>query len=212
VGYDGVPVASGISFSLDPGQSLLVIGHNGSGKSTLLKTLFGLVPPIAGTFSVLGIDGSQVTPARLVQAGARFLGQGNRSFDSLTAAQSRRVLHDLYGLAAAGEHAPLPRARIGALSLGARRIEALRLLEAGAPRCFMLDEPSSGLDVGHLESLHRWLRERRGKGMSFVVVEQQFRGLFDIVDLVMIMRQGMVSFFGPAESVRDEAVLEAAFL
>lgn len=219
IGYDGVPVASGISLRVPDGASLLVIGHNGAGKSTLLRSLFGLHPLLRGNGTVGGIDIKSASPRELYIRGFRYLGQGIRSFNGLSIATSRRVLQRLYGFPAAADSifgsswAPAQFGkRIGQLSVGQKRLEALALLSAGSPRAFFLDEPTAGLDPRHSSEISAWIRRRKEAGISFVVVEQQFRGLLAFFDLAAVMRRGEVSYFGAAASLRDAGRLGEVFL
>src|SRR2546422_426764 len=90
VGYGKRAILNPITFDLPAGSSCLVIGPNGAGKSTLLKTIVGLQAALSGTIQ---IDGRPVTLGalpKLVPAGIRFLGQGDRGFRLLRAAEQRR--------------------------------------------------------------------------------------------------------------------------
>src|SRR5690242_9787054 len=91
-GYGATAVVREVSLSLRSGDSMLVIGHNGAGKSTLLKTLFALLRPIGGSGRVCGVPLDGADPTCLAKAGARFLGQGTRSFDHLSVREHRAIL------------------------------------------------------------------------------------------------------------------------
>ena len=202
VGYPGRTVLSSVTFSLDAGQSLLVIGHNGAGKSTLLRTLAGILPPISGEAQVLGHAVRALDPRKLMLNGGRFLGQGSRAFPALSVGRNRRVLSLLYGFEPAPDAGPDPAippgSRVGLLSIGQRRIEALRLLSSGAPRLILLDEPLSGLDSANERWVLRWMDEQRAAGTAFVVVEQRFRDLLAHFEMVLVLRAGEVTYVGDA--------------
>jgi branched-chain amino acid transport system ATP-binding protein len=216
IGYAGVPVVSGITLRMPAGASLLVMGHNGAGKSTLLRSLFGLQPILSGTGTVGGMDLRFASAPELYRQGFRFLGQGLRSFNDLSVAESRRVLQRLYGFSAAATGSVFTRhqssKKMGHLSVGQRRLEAILLLSAGAPTVYFLDEPTAGLDTRHGAEITEWILRRREAGISFVVVEQRFRELLRVFDLAVVIRRGKVTYFGEGAALRDERQLAEVFL
>ena len=216
VGYDAVPVLRNVSFELPQGESLLILGHNASGKTTLLRTLFGLQRALEGRWCILGIDMPGGDPKGLVKKGVRYLGQGVRSFDEFTVGQSRSVLSRLYGLAPVRERSPSPRGRdrmrIKTMSLGQRRLEALTLLAAGRPQIFLLDEPTAGLDPRHVSEITGWIDDQMHGGISFIIVEHDFRALLNICQRAMVLRAGMVSFLGSSAKLRDDELFASVFL
>lgn len=216
VGYADRPVVENISGSLGYGGSLLVIGHNGAGKTTLLRTLFGLHPKLGGLAKLLGEEIAPNCNSKLIRAGARFLGQGLRCFGGLTVAEHRQVLCRLYGFESAKDFNQTARyetkTRVGRLSVGQRRMEALWMLAAGRPRLFLLDEPTAGIDVQHSLEILAWIDETRRQGVSFMVVEHNFERMLEICDKTMVIRAGAVTYFGPSAALRDEVTLSAYFL
>ena len=213
IGYERT-VCADISFELQQGKSLLVTGHNGAGKTTLLKTLFALMPLLGGRYDLLGTDVNTASPEKLMQAGARFLGQGGRSFDQLSVNRSREALQTLYDFQVAAPPSETANSyaasmRIGNLSIGQRRIEALHLLTAGNPRLYLLDEPFAGVDLTHERYLLDWLTAEQQKQKSFVIVEQRFRRLLPLCDVTMVLRAGEMSYLGPsAELVNEKKAAE----
>lgn len=214
VGYDGRSILKGVSIDLRRGQVLLVVGHNGAGKTTLLRTLFATMPALAGTMLVTGLDVATVDSHRLLHAGVRFLGQGPRSFDELRVATNRRIMQKLYGwsLYEPGAGTLDGKRRVGSLSLGARRLEALNLLRSGRPQLLLLDEPTAGLDVRAAAGVFNWIRQGRSDGLSFIVVEHNFRDLLSVCDHVLVIRNGVVSYAGSPEPLQDDAVLASCFI
>lgn len=216
VGYSGTEVVRDVSFCLPAGESMLLIGHNGAGKSTLLKTLFGLIKPIKGSGRMCGMPIEECSPFRLVRSGARFLGQGTRSFDHLNIAQHRAILTKLYGLPVEASDlgindGPTDR-RVGALSMGQRRLEALRTLSVGSPRLFVLDEPVAGVDPRNAGLIREWIMKRQERGVSFIVAEHSFRDLLALFPRTLVLRRGAVSYFGSSEELRADAKLAEVYL
>lgn len=208
VGYS-LPVLRDVTFTLHQGESLLVLGSNGSGKSTLLKTLFCLQRPLSGCGKLLGADLTASRPKSLLQIGVRYMGQGIRSFDFLTVKNSRRVLSSLYGLRSAPamlkeEHVNGSK-RIGSLSVGQRRMEALRLLSAGESKLFLLDEPTSGIDSEHVEAIREWMQTMRARGASYIVAEHSVTASFSgIFDRTLVIKEGMVHFNDTTSTVNKD--------
>jgi branched-chain amino acid transport system ATP-binding protein len=217
VGWNGNPAAGPVSLDLGPGESLLILGHNGAGKSTLLLTLFGLLPSISGTGTVLGQPLSSVSPKSLLSQGVRFLGQGIRAFPDLTVRRSRSLLVKLYGwdqrqtLELPELPSPDPQLHIGNLSVGQRRLEALRLLSAGNPRLFLLDEPTAGTDPGTAGLILAWIGGMRKRGAQFVIIEHDFHPLLKHLESALILQAGRVSYFGKAAEL-DEKLLAERYL
>lgn len=208
IGY-GQPVCTDISFELQQGQSLLVTGHNGTGKTTLLRTLFALMPMLGGSCELLGIDATRADPETLMRAGARFLGQGGRSFDGLSVKRSREALRMLYHFQNTGRQRETangypPSARLGSLSIGQRRMEALRLLMSGNPHLYLLDEPLAGVDTSHEHHLLDWIISEQRRRTSFVIVEQRFRRLLPFCEVTMVLRSGRIAYLGPSSELLDE--------
>lgn len=213
VGYGSRRVVEGVSLNLAEGESVLVIGHNGSGKTTLLKTLCGLIPPLSGSGTILGLALSRLSPRPLLLRGGRYLGQGPRGFDELRIQASRAVLSRLYGMEPNGAAPPsFSRTRIGQLSVGQRRLEALRLISAGDPRLFLLDEPLAGVDPGTESATLRWLEDRRRRGAGFLIVEQNFRSLLERVDRALVLRGSSVAYYGAAGELADRERLMESYL
>jgi branched-chain amino acid transport system ATP-binding protein len=216
VGYGDRAVVQDISCSLDYAESLLVIGHNGSGKTTLLRTLFGLHPKLGGCAKLLEEEVVPNSNTKLIRAGVRFLGQGLRYFEGLTVAEHRRVLCQLYGFEPAEDMNQTSRyeltKRVGRLSVGQRRMEALLMLAAGKPRLFLLDEPTAGIDMEKGLEILAWLDETRQRGVSFVVVEHNFERMLEICNKTMVIRAGEVTYFGQSAALQDEDTLSKYFL
>lgn len=214
-GYAGVKVLRNVSFRLRRGESMLLIGHNGAGKSTLLKTLFGLQAPLGGRADVCGLRAGEGHAEALIRRGARFLGQGPRGFDALSVPQQRNVLTRLYGMAPdGGEPSPGVAASrlVGGLSGGQKRLEALRMLEAGEPELFLLDEPLAGVDIHNSSAILDWIVERQQAGVSFVVADHQFREFLPLIDTTMAIRRGVVTFHDRSDKLQAEARLADVYL
>ena len=198
VGYGKYSILSPITFDLPLGSSCLVVGPNGAGKSTLLRTIVGLQAALSGS---IHIDGGLVTPGalrNLVPGAVRFLGQGDRGFRLLREADYQQVLPRLFGFQtnAANLRSGKTNRRIGSMSLGQRRLEALRLLDCEPAQLFILDEPTAGLDPKNRLFVKDWMQEATGRGKSFLVVEHDYRFFSGVFDKLMVIKSPNVIYFG----------------
>ena len=148
----GEPVFSGVSFSLEAGQCLIVTGENGAGKSTLLRIVAGLLPPAAGVVSLEG--GGEDWPD--VKSASHFLGEKNAMKAPLTVAENlafrqKFLGHSFHAVEEALEAVDLPTVAglpFGYLSTGQRRRVAIAGLLVSYRPVWLLDEPTAGLDLG----------------------------------------------------------------
>nr|HRO15743.1 ABC transporter ATP-binding protein [Paracoccus sp. (in: a-proteobacteria)] len=148
--FGAVAALQDVSFSVEPGERVALLGHNGAGKSTLMKIVLGLIPATSGTVEVLGAaPGSGA--ARL---GTAYLPENVAFHPALTGREQIRTYLALRGASAAQAGELLERVgladaadrRIGTYSKGMRQRIGLAQALIGQPRLLVLDEPTSGLD------------------------------------------------------------------
>ncbi|MGJ3264518.1 MAG: heme ABC exporter ATP-binding protein CcmA [Salinarimonas sp.] len=198
----GRRIFEGVSFTLSPGEALVVTGRNGAGKSTLIAILSGRLRPAAGRVALEGA-GERSLPESLHLVGHR---DGLKA--ALTAGENLRFAADLLG-GAGGLSSRDALARVGLahahdlpvayLSAGQRRRTALaRLLVAQRP-LWLLDEPTSALDVASQETLAELMRAHLAGGGMLVVATHQALGLADPKRLVV----------EPAAARAENAALDA---
>lgn len=148
----GEEIFSGVSFSLDSGQCLIVTGENGAGKSTLLRIVAGLLPPAGGSVTFEG--GGEDWPD--VQSSSHFLGEKNAMKAALTVAENlafrqKFLGHPFHSVEEALDAIDLPTVAslpFGYLSTGQRRRVAIAGLLVSYRPVWLLDEPTAGLDLG----------------------------------------------------------------
>jgi ABC-type Mn2+/Zn2+ transport system ATPase subunit len=208
-GYGGRPALSGVTFALEPGQALAVLGPNGGGKTTLLRVLLGELPVLAGACRVAG------RPAYVAQAGRARLDFPVSALDVvLMGAYARTPLWRRLGRAErARAHAMLERvglapqagSRFGTLSGGQRqRVLIARALLQDAP-LLLLDEPFTGVDRASEAGLLAILDELRAEGRGLLVsthdVEHARRW-----DRVLCLHGTQVAFGAPADALTPQAL------
>jgi branched-chain amino acid transport system ATP-binding protein len=224
-GYGKREVVKGVSVRVPVSRVVGLIGHNGAGKSTLLKSIFGLLPIWSGQITLDGEVLRVIEPRQLLKAGVAYVTQGNRVFTDLSVREnleiggltlpSKALLRE--GIERALAQFPILKAKLrqraGTLSGGEQQMLALSNALVLSPRLLLLDEPSLGLSP-HLvaQTLQRIKNISLNSGTAVLIVEQKVRELLEIADYVYVLRNGRVSFSGPARDMHDEAKLREAYL
>ena len=207
VGYAGTHVAHNISFSMNAGDAVFVVGENGAGKSTLLKTLLGLLPPQSGELSF----GDGASPSDVGYLPQR--GESQRDFPAsgwevaLSGRASRLGMRPFYSAAdrSATEEAlrrvdalQLRDAPFGSLSGGQQQRIMLARALASDPKLLVLDEPTTGLDPDAAESLYRTIDELRAAGAAVLSVTHDVTGSLAHATHLLEFREG-TAFFNPVQ-------------
>ncbi len=212
--YGPAHVLHGVDLEVQAGQIVCLVGRNGAGKSTTLKTIMGMVPLSDGGISFRGerIDGraTHVIAAR----GLAWVPEDRRVFGSLSVEENIRVAAQATRRSsperarAALEFFPalLERSRHLAANLsgGQQQMLAIARALASNPELIMLDEPTEGLAPGMVNAIRSGILESRARGVSVLLVEQNFRLALSVGDVFFVLSRGTVVFRG----TRDE--LQAA--
>jgi ABC-type branched-subunit amino acid transport system ATPase component len=213
-GYGSKTVISDISFALQPGEILALLGHNGAGKTATLKTIMGLLPTHAGAVRLAGQPVDQLSTADRVRRGLRLLPEGRGIFPDLSVAENIDVVaarncgaDDMFGPTEVYALFPVLQERrttvAGTMSGGQQQMLALSLAILGKPNCLMLDEPSIGLAPNLVERMFEQLRTlSRTHALATLLVEQNVAAAMKIADRVMIMNNGRIVFDGSPQEAR----------
>jgi branched-chain amino acid transport system ATP-binding protein len=217
--YGDSHILHGISFALQPGKVLALLGRNGSGKSTCISTIIGFVKPRGGEISLFGEAIEGLSPERISHLGIGLVPQGRRIFPSLTVwenlvvARQRRSnvatpwnvdrIYDMFPRL--GErHSQIA----GTLSGGELQMLAIGRALMGNPRVLLLDEPSEGLAPLIVAEVGRTIRRLKEEGQSIVLVEQNLKLALDVADQAVILNTGRCVFAGPAgELANNDAIV-----
>jgi branched-chain amino acid transport system ATP-binding protein len=214
-GYGAKTVISDVSFALEPGQILALLGHNGAGKTTTLKTVMGLLPPRAGAVSFDGRRIERLDVSQRVALGLRLLPEGRGIFPDLSVGENIDVVaarnaarEAMFGIADVYRLFPILEerrtTRAGGLSGGQQQMLALALAVLGSPRCLLLDEPSIGLAPNLVERLFQQVHDLcKSHAMTAILVEQNVAAAMKIADRVIIMNNGQIVFDGLPQEARE---------
>lgn len=212
--------ARNITFSVERGQVVGLLGPNGSGKTTIMKSLTGLAQPTEGTVTLFGVTVSDRERA-LAKVGALIeqpalyenltaldhLYMAARYYPDVDRARIEKVLQ-IVGLT------PYGRERCGKFSLGMKQRMGLALALLSEPELMILDEPTNGLDIeATVEVREIILRLAKEKGVTFLVASHLASEIEKMCDKVLVLYEGeMLSFETKEEALRLHPSLEDYFL
>ena len=209
-----------VSFTLNDGEVLAMIGANGAGKSTLLRTIAGLNRATSGTITVDGKDLSKISPHRRVQMGISLVPEGRRLFSSMTLEENLRVgayharkgpftidrIYELFDW--------MPdrrRQRAWQLSGGEQQAVAIGRALVANPRLLLLDELSLGLAPIVIERIYALVPDIVAFGVSILIVEQDVAQGVAVADRVHCLLEGRTSLTGVSADLTSEQIDHAYF-
>jgi zinc transport system ATP-binding protein len=207
----GTEVLRGVDFTLDDAEFVAVLGANGSGKSTLVRALLRLIPLASGTLTVFGTpvekfrDWPRVgyVPQRLTSATGVPATVGEVVLSGRTPRVPRLRRYSAADRAAADgalDAVGLLHRRkdvAGHLSGGQQQRVLIARALAGTPEALVLDEPTAGVDHESQEAFGRTLRLLKEHGVAVLLVSHHLGSLSDLVDRVVVVSEGLVSYDGP---------------
>jgi branched-chain amino acid transport system ATP-binding protein len=218
--YGDSHILHGVSFSLQAGGVLALLGRNGAGKTTCISAIIGFLTPRGGEIRLFGESIAGLSPERISHLGIGLVPQGRRIFPSLSVrenlivAQQRESTTDspwnverIYAL--------FPRLRerhaqyAGTLSGGEQQMLAIGRALMGNPRVLLLDEPSEGLAPLIVAEVGRTIKRLKEEGQSIVLVEQNIQLALDVADQAVILNTGRCVFAGNASDIMNNEELIA---
>ena len=216
--YGESHVLHGVSFSLNLGRVLALLGRNGAGKTTCMNAIIGFLPPRGGEVRLFGEPIGRLSPETISRKGVGFVPQGRRIFSTLTVRENLAVSRQKRAGAATPwtlerviELFPRLKDRLqqlaGSLSGGEQQMLAIGRALMGNPRVLLMDEPSEGLAPLIVAEVGRTIARLKEEGQSILLVEQNIKLALDLADEVVILNTGRVAFSGSAGQVRDDQAL-----
>ena len=221
--YGSIHAIKGISFEVNEGEIVTLIGANGAGKSTTLNTITGLLKPRSGsvTFEEHNIVG--VPAHKIVSHGLALCPEGRRVFLQMTVQENlemggyTRPAGEI-GDSIADVYARFPRLKerykqtAGTLSGGEQQMLAMGRALMSKPKLLMLDEPSMGLAPILVEQIFDIIKELHRAGTTILLVEQNARMALSVADRAYVLETGTVSMSGSANELLADDRVQKAYL
>lgn len=222
--YGAIHAIKGLSFHVNTGEIVTLIGANGAGKTTILQTISGLLKPRNGNIEFDHIPINGIKPHLLVGRGLAQVPEGRRIFTSLsvqdnialgayTRKDKAEVARDLDALL---EKFPRLKERrrqpAGTLSGGEQQMLAIVRALMSKPRLLLLDEPSMGLAPILVHEIFSILRGLRDEGVTLLLVEQNAQMALLLADRAYVLETGRIVMDGKAKTLLDDERIKEAYL
>jgi branched-chain amino acid transport system ATP-binding protein len=224
VSYGAIRALHGISFHVDEGEVVTLIGANGAGKSTTLRTISGLQPVDSGRIiyggeDITTIEASDIVRKRLIQ-----VPEGRRIFAPLTVRENLEMgaftRTDPEEIAASMEHAfeifPRLKERLeqtgGTLSGGEQQMLAVARALMAKPKLLLMDEPSMGLAPILVEEIFDVISEINRQGVTILLVEQNAHMALSIAGRGYVLETGVIQLEGSAQTLAENPMVRDAYL
>jgi ABC-type branched-subunit amino acid transport system ATPase component len=221
-GYGATQVLEDVDLILDRGELVAVLGANGAGKSTLMRALSGLLRPSGGSVMFAGKEIGTLASHRIAREGLVLVPEGRQVFPELSVLDNVRMgAYTRTDLQPGEVEAMVERfpsiarrknGRAGLLSGGEQQMLAIARGLIARPRVLLLDEPSLGLAPALINELFKVLSELRDQGMTILLVDQMAALALAVADRGYVMESGAIVHAGAAATLRDDPVLERAYL
>ena len=224
VNYGVIPALKGISFEVEEGEVIALIGANGAGKTTTLRTITGLIEPAAGSIILNGQDITKTPADKIVAMGMAHVPEGRRVFPDMTVYQNLMLgaftrkdpeekqasIQNVY------EHFPRLGERAkqlaGTLSGGEQQMLAMGRALMSKPKLLLMDEPSMGLSPILVAEIFSIIERVSSQGTTVLLVEQNAQKALNIADRAYVLETGSIAMSGPAEQLRNDDSIRKAYL
>ena len=221
--YGAIHAIKGVSFHVDRGEVVTLIGANGAGKSTTLQTISGLLRSRIGTVEFLGENTSRLPPHKNVERGLAQVPEGRRIFLQMTVQENLEM--GAYTRSGSGVDedlekvfAQFPRLKerrrqvAGTLSGGEQQMLAIGRALMSSPKLLMLDEPSMGLAPILVEQIFDIIRRLHENGTTILLVEQNAQMALSVADRAYVMETGSISLSGTGKELAESDQVKKAYL
>ncbi len=221
--YGAIHAIKGVSFEVQDGEIVTLIGANGAGKSTTLNTISGLLKPKSGSIEFLGNSIVGVPPHKIIAQGLAQCPEGRRIFLQMTVQENLEIggytrpgseiaasIDDVY--------TRFPRLKerykqvAGTLSGGEQQMLAMGRALMSKPKLLMLDEPSMGLAPLLVEQIFEIIQELNKAGTTILLVEQNAQMALSIAHRAYVLETGNISMNGDAHALMEDDRVRKAYL
>ena len=224
VNYGVIKAVKGISFHVNEGEVIALIGANGAGKTTTLQTISGMLEPAGGSIVFDGTDITKMPGHKLVSMGIAHVPEGRRVFAELTVYKNLML-----GAFSRKDHAGVqqsleeiyrrfPRLEgrknqvAGTLSGGEQQMLATARALMSAPRLILMDEPSMGLSPLFVAEIFDIIQSINETGTTVLLVEQNAKKALEIADRAYVLETGTIAMDGDAKDIMNDDRIRKAYL
>ena len=221
--YGASQILFGVSFGVEKGQSLALLGRNGAGKSTTMKAIIGIAPAKRGRVSVRGTPVQKFTPDRIAREGVGFVPEDRQIFPEHSVEDNLKIaikpgvggrvdwtlekIYDVFPILAS------MRGRMGGrLSGGEQQMLTIARTLMGNPDVVLLDEPSEGLAPIIVERIGELIQRLRDMGTTLIVAEQNMHFCLDIASHVAVIDKGHIVYRGSIDELRANDDVKKRYL
>ena len=225
VSYGVIPALKGISFKVDEGEIVALIGANGAGKTTALHTISGLIKPVSGTITFCGEEITDKPAYKIVEMGISHVPEGRGIFPELTVSENlglgaylrsdkEEIRKDLEGVYRVF---PVLKERLqqsaGTLSGGEQQMLAIGRALMARPKLLLLDEPSMGLAPLVVEEIFRTIKRINKKdSTTILLVEQNAQMALAVSHKAYVLETGEIAVSGTSGELRENDTVRQAYL
>ncbi len=221
--YGAIHAIKGVSFHVDEGEIVTLIGANGAGKSTTLQTISGLLRSRTGSIEFCGENISKLPPHKIVEKGLAQVPEGRRIFLQMSVQENLDMGAYTQSGAGVGEDIErvfeqFPRLKerrrqiAGTLSGGEQQMLAIGRALMSRPKLLMLDEPSMGLAPILVEQIFEIIQSLHKSGTTILLVEQNAQMALSVADRAYVMETGTISLSGTGRELAESDQVKKAYL
>ena len=220
--YGSIHAIKGVSFEVNEGEIVTLIGANGAGKSTILKTVSGLMHPRSGSIRFCDQDITHVDAYKLLRTGLAHVPEGRRIFLQMTVQENLEMGAYVNkevsqaDLEMVFNYFPRLKERrkqiAGTLSGGEQQMLAMSRALMSHPKLMMLDEPSMGLAPILVDQIFDIIKELHKAGTTILLVEQNARKALQIADRAYVLETGKITLSGTGAELASSDAVKKAYL
>ena len=224
VAYGMIKAIKGVSFEVNAGEVIALIGANGAGKTTILHTVTGLLSPQAGSIVFEGVELTKIPAHKIVGMGMAHVPEGRRVFQELTVLENLKlgafILNDKKRIESNLEyvykHFPRLKERrgqvAGTLSGGEQQMLAMGRALMSNPKIILMDEPSMGLSPILVSEIFNIIKEVSADGTTVLLVEQNAKKALSIANRAYVLETGKIVLEGDAKELMNDEQVKKAYL
>nr|WP_330374147.1 ABC transporter ATP-binding protein [Lachnoclostridium sp. An14] len=224
VNYGVIQAVKGISFEVEQGEIVALIGANGAGKTTTLHTVTGMIPAKSGSIQFYGTDITKVPAHRIVSMGLAHVPEGRRVFAQLTVLENLKMgaytRKDKDGIEKSLEeiYKRFPRLEerksqlAGTLSGGEQQMLAMGRALMSKPKMIVMDEPSMGLSPLYVSEIFKIIQDINESGTTVLLVEQNAKKALSIANKAYVLETGNIVLSGDAKELMNDDSVKKAYL